>query len=137
MIVRAIGHWKSLRVLEVALEEVHLDAGARLGAVAPQLGSLEADGVEVLRVLAPVMRIVVGEDHGGVLPDHHTDPAADVGGKPRMAGRLMVPGAHPLAGCEERRGSDGARVIASGRAPRCGFRRRRAPPATPPRAHAR
>ena len=100
-------------------------------AVAPQLAAVEAHRVEVLRILAAVVSMVVGKDHGRMLPDHDADAAARVRRQPRVAGRLMVLCAHPLADANAGAALDCARIRVCGRTPFSGLPGRGPPPPGP------
>src|SRR5579883_772118 len=86
--------WRAARApsgrwLQVALPQVEVDALIGLGRCAPQLRRLEADGVQVLRVLAAAVGVGVGEDIAAVVRLDNPGPAARVGGRPgRARGRV-------------------------------------------------
>src|SRR5690242_12949019 len=95
---------------EVGLPEIEIDRVALGGACAPELASLEANVVEVLRLIAESVRSRVGEYEPTVMPLHHAALAARVARQAGMARRVHVPGDHGLADFEAGRGCDlGAR----------------------------
>src|SRR5262245_22713398 len=86
--------------------EMHRVAGRRL--LAPELARGEADRVQVLRLLAGELRIRIGEYEYAVVAHDHADLAPRVARQPRVAGRMDVARAGPLAHRESRRRRDAA-----------------------------
>ena len=79
---------------------VDRDCHRRVGGIAPQVGAVEAHGIEPLRVLAGALRVAVGKN---VKADDALDDAgtpAHVARQPRVRRRIDVFGAHFVARLE-------------------------------------
>src|SRR5687768_18028810 len=64
--------------LKIALPQIEMDAVARVGALAPQLGRREAHRIEVLRHVALAVRAGVGQHMSAVVADDVAHLAAGI-----------------------------------------------------------
>src|SRR5262245_43392099 len=83
--------------LEVALEHVDMDRDGRVRALAPELACIEANGIDVLRLLAAAMRVRVGEDPRRMDPRHDPALPAHVPGQAGVPRPMDVPRDDALA----------------------------------------
>lgn len=80
----------------MAFPKIDMDRAAKGRIRSPKFGRLEPHIVKMLRLLAQIMGIVVGEDMPAVIEVNDTDFTARVAGQAGMAARLDITGAHPL-----------------------------------------
>src|SRR4051812_5973234 len=96
-----------LQVALVQLEGEREGFGVRVGA--PELARVEPHRVDVLRVLAPEVRVRVRQYRGGLDELDDSGVPAHVAGEPGVPGRRRVLRATPLTRRERRRGLHGAK----------------------------